>query len=129
MSAAPEAECQNCDWQGSTSELRAIEQIDLRVMPGEIMPAGECPRCRALAHLIDRSLSIFTVILLYPDYACDTYGDTFMTSVGAKNTVAAVIAARQEAIDGVEADCDPEDFQTVAVIAGQHDDIAPGTAS
>lgn len=44
--------CQNCDWQGPDEQLgRQIEDTpDLleRVAPGEPMPTGECPECRAL---------------------------------------------------------------------------------
>ena len=48
-------ECQNCDWQGVADDLDAIADFDERVAPGEICPAGECPKCGALAHLVTDS--------------------------------------------------------------------------
>tara|TARA_B100000929_G_scaffold214052_1_gene171014 strand:+ start:8673 stop:10298 length:1626 start_codon:yes stop_codon:yes gene_type:complete len=44
--------CANCEWIGDEDECRPIEHISERVMPGEIMPAGECPKCGAVAHII-----------------------------------------------------------------------------
>lgn len=50
-------ECQNCDWTGTVAELGCqLEEVpDLfeRIDIGEIVPAGECPRCGALAHLVE----------------------------------------------------------------------------
>ncbi len=46
-----ECACQDCDWRGSEELLDPIEDIFLRVSPGEPMPAGQCPDCGALAHL------------------------------------------------------------------------------
>ena len=43
--------CQCCDWTGRLGELGEIDRLYERVAPGEIMPAGECPECGALAHL------------------------------------------------------------------------------
>jgi hypothetical protein len=46
--------CQSCDWHGSINELEAQlwEVVDLceRIEPGEIVPAGECPKCGDQAH-------------------------------------------------------------------------------
>lgn len=69
----------------------------------------------------------WTVILLYPDYAAETYGhDTFMTSVEAEDPEGAVREARDEACDALEERPDnPEDFFVVAVIEGEHEDINP----
>ena len=44
-------ECQNCDWTGFASDLLSICDAEERIFPGEIVPAGECPDCGALAHL------------------------------------------------------------------------------
>lgn len=49
----PPAECQNCDWEGLESELYLLADVHQRVAPGEVMPAGECPECGAVAHLKD----------------------------------------------------------------------------
>lgn len=45
-------ECQNCGATWPESQLEPIDDIYLRVEPGEPMPAGECPDCGALCHEI-----------------------------------------------------------------------------
>lgn len=45
--------CADCDWTGAEEECNPLQNISERVGPGEIMPAGECPECGAVAHLID----------------------------------------------------------------------------
>lgn len=41
--------CQNCDWNGVGAALGTILDFEQRVHAGEITPAGECPKCGALA--------------------------------------------------------------------------------
>lgn len=43
--------CQDCDWQGPASALLMVASVEERITAGEIVPAGECPECGALAHL------------------------------------------------------------------------------
>lgn len=43
--------CGNCDWHGTEDGAEAITDFALRVAPGEIVPAGQCPKCRALCYL------------------------------------------------------------------------------
>jgi len=47
------ARCGDCgkSWPESVL-IRPIPRIEERVDAGEVMPAGECPRCHALCHLI-----------------------------------------------------------------------------
>ena len=47
--------CGDCDWTGSGKELDMIHDIQERIDPGSIVPAGECPDCGALAYL-DKTL-------------------------------------------------------------------------
>lgn len=42
--------CSNCEWEGSPDEVNDIKDILMRVLPGEIMPYGECPECGCLCH-------------------------------------------------------------------------------
>lgn len=42
--------CDNCDWEGREDEVNAIEDLSMRVGPGEVMPYGECPECGCLCH-------------------------------------------------------------------------------
>lgn len=44
------AACQNCPWEGPSSECKPIKNLLERVAPGEPMPCGECPQCGALCH-------------------------------------------------------------------------------
>jgi hypothetical protein len=44
--------CQNCEWRGEAGSLLDIKDLEQRVAPGEPMPAGECPKCGCLCHLV-----------------------------------------------------------------------------
>lgn len=47
--------CADCDWTGKAEELNDIRNLGARVCAGEEMPAGECPVCGALAHLVEKA--------------------------------------------------------------------------
>lgn len=47
------AECQDCGGRWGENDLHAVRHLTERVLPGEPMPAGECPDCGAVCHLID----------------------------------------------------------------------------
>lgn len=51
--SVPLAQCQDCQEQFPEDKLLPIEDIGQRVEAGEPMPAGECPSCRALCHLVE----------------------------------------------------------------------------
>jgi len=51
--------CANCEWTGTESQLREISDFWGRVDVGSEMPAGECPECQALAHLVDEDNPYF----------------------------------------------------------------------
>ena len=44
--------CANCSWRGYVFELKDISDLDQRVRAGEVVPAGECPKCGCLAHVL-----------------------------------------------------------------------------
>lgn len=46
------SECQNCGKIWTDDELNPIEDLSMRVSPGEPMPSGECPECGALCQEI-----------------------------------------------------------------------------
>lgn len=50
------AECRNCDWTGTFTEVRLPIRGDLyeRLAPSEPMPCGDCPACGALARELPR---------------------------------------------------------------------------
>jgi hypothetical protein len=43
--------CSDCDWTGPAKNLDMVASVEKRISAGEIVPAGECPECGALAHL------------------------------------------------------------------------------
>jgi hypothetical protein len=45
-------ECQNCGVAREEDQLHEVRDIFQRVAAGEPMPAGECPDCGAICHLI-----------------------------------------------------------------------------
>ena len=47
----PSATCQYCGWTGPADHCRPLTNACERVHPGDIMPAGECPKCNASAML------------------------------------------------------------------------------
>lgn len=42
--------CENCCAEWTKRDLNPIQDIEARVLPGEPMPAGECPDCGAVCH-------------------------------------------------------------------------------
>lgn len=47
--------CQNCELEADEDEIIPLEQVEdllLRIQPGEVVPAGECRACGALVHLV-----------------------------------------------------------------------------
>ncbi len=45
-----EVECADCEWTGVGRDLDMISDFEERVAAGEVCPAGQCPKCGALAH-------------------------------------------------------------------------------
>lgn len=51
----PMTECQDCGMKQRISKvypLPLLLNLSHRVLPGEEVPAGECPKCGALVHLV-----------------------------------------------------------------------------
>jgi len=46
-------ECGNCDWTGPISAVHDIVDVQERITAGETVPAGECPECGSLAHIVE----------------------------------------------------------------------------
>ncbi len=51
-------ECDHCDWTGTDEELYTqlpeIPQLTQRLLPGEIVPSGTCPKCESLAYPVKK---------------------------------------------------------------------------
>ena len=47
----PFAACDNCRLYCTVSELHPIADLEQRLDPGGVVPAGQCPHCGALAYL------------------------------------------------------------------------------
>ncbi len=43
--------CEDCDWTGTLADVDPIADIEQRISPGEIVPAGECPECGTLCYI------------------------------------------------------------------------------
>lgn len=57
-------ECDNCDWNGTMSEINGIHHIHHihdRVLPGELAPAGACPECGAVIPVDDADVPHYTL--------------------------------------------------------------------
>ena len=46
-------ECDNCGMRCAEEDLKPIEHLSMRVDPGGVVPAGECPDCGALSYRRD----------------------------------------------------------------------------
>lgn len=53
MTDTAKVECADCDWTGTEEDCHPIQYLAQRVQRGEVVPAGECPKCGALCHLSD----------------------------------------------------------------------------
>lgn len=53
MSTIETATCQNCCWTGPVENTKELRDVRDRVLPGDVMPAGECPEdgCHGAAML------------------------------------------------------------------------------
>lgn len=56
MPSTETATCQACGWHGPVDDTLELRDVCDRVLPGDVMPAGECPveGCRGAAMLDDR---------------------------------------------------------------------------
>ena len=43
MTEVETATCQDCGWQGPVEETKEFRNVWDRILPGDVMPAGECP--------------------------------------------------------------------------------------
>ena len=70
----------------------------------------------------------YSVLLLYPDYLCDAYPETYLAHVEARNVREAVEKARAEALRANELDAEYAlDFAVELVCSGHIEDLNPGT--
>jgi hypothetical protein len=71
----------------------------------------------------------FTVLLLYPDYAAETFGhDTWMAHARARNSKDADLRARRDASNAIANQplaIEHEDWHTLAVFEGHLEDVRP----
>lgn len=52
--AKPHYQCQNCLAFWREEDLKKTKHNFKRILPREIMPAGECPACNAVCHEVDK---------------------------------------------------------------------------
>lgn len=56
-------ECADCDWTGTGADLDFMPDFEDRVTAGEIAPAGQCPECGCLAHVVEQCGDSTTISL------------------------------------------------------------------
>lgn len=54
-------ECLDCGWKGLANKTGSIIHVEMRVSPGEIMPAGQCPKCGKLLDVPDEDVPEHTL--------------------------------------------------------------------
>jgi len=54
--------CDNCSSEWTKDDLDVVDNIEDRVMPGEPMPAGQCPKCGSVLSWCLRQDSITLII-------------------------------------------------------------------
>lgn len=54
-------ECRSCEWKGLEYSLNLLDNAHERVVPGELMPAGQCPDCGALVSVADDDVPDYTL--------------------------------------------------------------------
>lgn len=70
------------------------------------------------------NLDLFTVLLLYPDYLSDNFGEeTYLAHVTAEDAGTAALVAQAMAQTGNGAASDPADFAVLFVLQGHHHDL------
>ena len=52
--SADYAVCDNCRLYSGEDELDPIQDLEQRLTPGGVVPAGQCPHCGALAYLVEK---------------------------------------------------------------------------
>lgn len=85
------ASCGNCGAETPVGELDMVSDIQERVMAGEVMPAGQCPKCGALAHLPTQPVRVIVEI---------TNG--IVECIGASETCEVLVVDSDDNYDGTE---------------------------
>jgi len=65
IGASMSAVCRNCDWEGPVGDVVPARDLLERVMPGDVMPAGKCPKCHWLAYerrKVDEKFEVYQYI-------------------------------------------------------------------
>ena len=55
--------CDNCGWEGPAGDLEEVNDLELRLDPGYIVPAGDCPECHRFAYVDEVSLHTLKSLL------------------------------------------------------------------
>ena len=57
--------CDNCNWTGDEADLRFditdCPDLNDRLEPGSVVPAGECPECGSFAYLVPNNPAVVLV--------------------------------------------------------------------
>ena len=51
--------CDDCEWTGLGHMLNQVSDIEERIDPGAEVPAGQCPKCGALAYVTEDNATYY----------------------------------------------------------------------
>lgn len=65
-----QCKCDNCGFACTAGELHMIADIQERLTPGGVVPAGQCPGCGALSYLVKAGIAV----ILHKHMSGHSYG-------------------------------------------------------
>lgn len=93
--------CDNCDWTGDEAVLRCnlttTPDLNFRLEPGSVVPAGECPECGSFAYVIPTTTAKQGQTAYCIKRISKNGRHTFITGVCFDNAIAEAWLARCEA--------------------------------
>ena len=72
-----------------------------------------------------RPIQSYSVLLLYPDYIADTFGETYYDFVRARSPRQAVKISQTRCVSSNELNADPNDFVCLLVTKGHNQGLWP----
>ncbi|QPC87114.1 hypothetical protein GA830_10445 [Mesorhizobium sp. NBSH29] len=94
--------CADCGRVTHFSDLAAIKDMEQRIDPGEIVPAGECPECGALAYVDDTgpNYMMLSALHLAEQFMAGFEGDPMQEGIDDQlAAIRAVLAGRKPQLD------------------------------
>jgi len=103
--------CDNCTWTGSIDDVVYPQDLFERLTPGAEVPAGECPKCGALAYLVKPEPEPIRVIALVEGGVLQSARSTVPVSFDVAD------------LDVLECDADKDTADRVNALAAEFDNL------